>query len=821
MLKWLLNKKLKDANFVDVKFSEDFETINTENEIALLKYNQKVTVDRISGKIEETGFAVENLIGITQKVAQSVEVQMESISKVASEIANYSVLTEEVFASTENSKKIADHTMEAAQEGSKAVHKSIEAMGEIQSSVDYAKEVVMRLSLKAVHIDDMLKAIKDIAGHTNLLSLNASIEAARAGEAGRGFAVVAQEVKNLSERSAKSAEDISKTIEEINRSISDTIEAMNKSGEKVNEGSDIANNTLEVFNNIINAVTTSASITQEINLAVSKQTQSLEEILASTEEMNAVSRNVIAMIEIASMDTQYTKAALQKLSEVSRNLDLISGKLLARLSVGERSECSLNTAFVTAPLNYDPAMAYDQESGQILVNVHSGILTIGASGEILPGIAKSWYVEEDNLTWVFNLRKGAKFHNGAEITAEDVKYTYKRLLDPDVGSPNNWYLEQLEGYQDFVSGRTREVSGIKILDRYRIALKLSSPYSGFLLNLAQFSCSIISKGEGENGAVIGCGAYIIESRNNEGCVLKAFKDYYAGTPYIDKVNIKFNENHAADKFINGTYDFVLVDGKENREKLRDVSSSIKMRSILGSYYVGFNLESNSLAIKDLDIRKALNHAVNKKKIIDEILGGMAVESKGPVPPDMIPNDNLQGFVYNPSLAKDIIRKKWTSPIKLKVISREGSEDTVFNKITKYVVEDLKAVGVECDVEKVPLDRYLKPETIKKCDLFISRWIADTGDPDNFLQPLFNHSTITNFTRYDNFEVTHLMNEAKGVINPLKRMDIYKEVQRKIVNDIPWIFLYHPQMGHVHREGILGTKQSPLGLMRYEDIIIEE
>jgi ABC-type transport system substrate-binding protein len=561
-------------------------------------------------------------------------------------------------------------------------------------------------------------------------------------------------------------------------------------------------------------------VAQEINSAVSKQTESLEEVIASTEEMNEVSRNVMAMVETASLDTQYTKAALQKLSEVSKNLDAISEKLLNKMNITEKVDSILRTCLLAAPLNYDPAMAYDQDSGQILVNVHSGILTIGASGEILPGIAKSWSVEEDNLTWIFNLRKGAKFHNGAEVTAEDVRYTYERLLNPDVKSPNNWYLEQLEGSQDFTARRTREVSGIKVLDRYRIALRLSSPYSGFLLNLAQFSCSVVCKAEALKGIIVGCGAYTIESKSDEGCVLKAFKDYYAGTPYIDKIHIKFNEGKAADEFKAGKYDFVLVDGKESREKLKDVSSSIKMRSILGSYYVGFNLESNSAAIVDVDIRKALNHAINKKRIIDEILGGMAVESKGPVPPDMIPNDYLSSFDYNPSLAKDILRRKGTGTTKLKMISREGSEDTVFNRITKLVIEDMKAVGIECVVEKVPLDKYLNPDTIKKSDLFISRWIADTGDPDNFLQPLFNPGTVTDFTRYSNAEVNQMMNDAKGIINPVKRIDMYKDIQKKIVEDAPWIFLYHPQMGHIAREGVIGTNQSPLGLMRYEDIIME-
>lgn len=821
MFNWRKNKDLENNGNQNTSIKANPAAVRVEDETAILKHNQECTVDKIGRKIEETGFAVENLIGITQKVAQSVEVQMESISKVASEITNYSALAEEVFASTEDSKRIADKTMEAAQDGSKTVNKSIEAMEEIQSAVDYAKNTVMELSSKAVHIDDMLKAIKDIANHTNLLSLNASIEAARAGEAGRGFAVVAQEVKNLAERSAETAGYISKTIEEINQSITATIDAMDKSGDKVKEGSEIANNTLNAFNNIISAVTTSANVAQEINSAVSKQTQSLEEVISSTEEMNTVSNNVIAMVEIASLDTQYTKASLQQLSKVSRNLNTISGMLLDKMNVRERAESILRTCLVNAPLTYDPAMAYDQDSGQILVNVHSGVLTQGASGEILPGIAKSWYVEDDNLTWIFNLRKGAKFHNGAEVTAEDVKYSFERLLNPEVNSANNWYLEQLEGSQEYASRKAHEVSGIKILDRYRIALKLSSPYSGFLLNLSQFSCSIICKAEAVKGTIVGCGAYIIESKNDEGCSLKAFKDYYAGTPYVDKVIIKFNEGKAGDEFKDGKYDFVLVDGKESRDKLEDYASKIKMRSILGSYYVGFNLESNSPAVKDADIRKALNHAVNKKRIIDEILGGMAVESKGPVPPDMIPSDNLTAFDYSPSIAKDILRKKGANSLRLKVISREGNEDSLFNRITKFVVEDLKAVGVECAVEKVPLDKYLNPETIKKCDLFISRWIADTGDPDNFLQPLFNPATVTDFTRYDNSEVTQMMNDAKGIINPIKRMNVYKDIQGKLVNDIPWIFLYHPQIGSIAREGILGVRQSPLGLMRYEDIIMEK
>jgi ABC-type transport system substrate-binding protein len=814
-------KEVEEITSVEGKPAEKQNYDKSTLEVAVLKHNQKCIVDKMGRKIEETGFAVENLINITNKVAESVEVQMDSINKVASQITNYSALAEEVFASTEDSKQIANQTMNAAHEGSRAVNDSIQAMQGIQSSVKYAKSTVNELSRKSEHINDMLNSIKDIAKHTNLLSLNASIEAARAGEAGRGFSVVAQEVKNLAQRSAESAEYISKVIGEINESINQTIAAMDSSELKVREGSDKANNTLSVFNKIIAAVTSSANVAQEINAAVSKQTESLETVITSTEDMNSISKNVLSMVETASLDSQYTKASLGKLSEVSKNLENISTKLLDRIQSVDKNETAVKLCLTAAPLDFDPAMAHDVDSGQILVNTHSGLLNLGASGEILPGIAKSWYMEEDNLTWIFNLRRGAKFQDGSEVTAEDVRYSYERLLNPETRSTNSWYLEQVEGSQDFISRKTREVKGIKVLDRYRISIRLSSAYSGFILNLAQFACSIISKAACEKEKIIGCGPFIIQEKREDGCTLCAFKDYYGGTPYVDKITIQYNENNAVEGFQGNKYDFVLVDSKSALEKLKEQSSKIKMRSLIGSYYVGFNLESKSELIQDVEIRKALNHAVNKKRIISDVLGGLAEESKGPIPPNMIENNYLAGFEYNQNTAREILRRKGALGQKLTIITREGSENTVFNRIAHFVIEDLKEIGINCVVQKVAMDKYLKPETIKNCDLFISRWIADTGDLDNYLQPIFNPAPVTNRTRYNNPEVTSLLNEAKAIINPQKRVEIYKNIQKAIVNDVPWIFLYHPQMGYVYRDGVFGSGVSPLGLVRYEDIIVEK
>ncbi|ERI90044.1 methyl-accepting chemotaxis protein signaling domain protein [Clostridiales bacterium oral taxon 876 str. F0540] len=794
-----------------------------DTELTLLKHNQDNIVNRLGNKIEETAFAAENLIALTNNISQNVEVQMESIEKVINEINNYSALAEEVFASTENSKQIADQTVEIAKGGSDAVHNSIQAMKDIENAVEESKQVVKELNIKASSINEMLVIIKDIASHTNLLSLNASIEAARAGEAGRGFAVVAQEVKNLAQRSAESAGKIAQTIEEINLCIDKTINAMNKSMRKVVEGTQIANNTVEVFNNIINAVRMTSNVTEDINEAVSKQTSSLEEIITSAENMNITSEKVMGMVESASLNTQYTKTSLNLLSNVSKDLKVVSGKLLDKITCEDKENIELKTYIAEAPLTYDPAMAFDQQSAQILYNTNTGLLLIGATGEITPGVAKSWYVEDDNVTWNFNLRKGAKFHNGKEITAEDIKYSYERLLSPELKSPNSWFLYQIEGAEEFNNGRAKDVKGIKIIDRYRLSIRLLRPYSGFLLNLGQCVCSILSKEDGQKGKLTGCGPFIMEKSDKEGCVLKAFNDYFGGSPYIDRIIVTYNGAESVKSFLNNECDFITFEDKQKMEELTNAKvSNINLISVMGTYYAGFNLRSNSMLVKNPSIKKAINYAVNKKKIISELLGGMGEEAKGPFPPNMVDNKYLEGFSYNPKLAKELINKNSSvrTNEKLKVLVRDDN-NVLFNKIADYIINDLKEIGVECTVERVPSENYLKPESINQADLFLSRWISDTGDMDNFLQPMFNPDNYTDFTGYNNSNVTEAMDKAKEIVNPQKRMEMYKNIQNIIIENTPWIYLYHPQIGYVSRRGVLGLRVSPLGIVRYDDIIVEQ
>lgn len=818
----LKNKKEKNSSAaLSVQEAAVSSDKGSDQTISLLKHNQKCIVEKMDNKIEEAGQVADSLIKVTGNIVNYIEVQMDAIEKVVNEISSYSAFAQEVYASTENSKQISEQTMEVAKNGNTAIESAIKAMNEIDGSVNQAKAVVNILNEKASEIDEMLEVIKDIADNTNLLSLNASIEAARAGEAGRGFAVVAQEVKKLAQRSVESVGFINNTIKDINASIDKTFESMNVITGKVKEGIDIASNTMTVFNTIIAAVKESTNVSNEINIAVSNQTSNLESVVTSTHDMSSVFHKLMSIVEQTTLYTQFTKTSLQSLNEVSGDLKTVTGKLLENIEAGEARDITIRTNLAHVLTTYDLHLTFDYIGSFVLLNSNAGLLSMDEFGQVCPGIAKSWYLEEDNLTWVFHLRKGAKFHNGREVTAEDVKFSLERLMSPAVNSPNSWCMECLEGAEEFHRGTAKEITGIKVFDKYRLALKLAYVSSSFLNNLGHFSCSIISAESGRTGELVGCGPYLIKEKDEEHCLLEGFNDYYNGAPYIKNIHITYTHENVAEDFVRGKYDFVMLDDNAAVEKVK-VSPDIKIsaKSIQAIYYIGFNFNSNSPVAKNKEARKAVNMAFNKKRFIDEVMGGFAAEGKGVFPPGMVDNPAVSGYSYNPKAAREILSKYGLvdSQTKIKIFAR--ADNPLFERLTDYFIEDLKAVGLNVTVEKALKYDYFTPENIGKSDIYISRWIADSTDPYSYVQALFNYNNTSNYSRYNNEYMMKQLKLANETINPEKRTKIYRDIENTIVDDAPWVFCFYPQSGIAYRKNLVGIKLSPLGLLRYDNIMMD-
>ncbi|MBM7615751.1 ABC transporter substrate-binding protein [Alkaliphilus hydrothermalis] len=818
-----LKKDRSNTSFNGNKADNSLALQSNDRKLHILKHNQNINVKKLSNRIEEAGFATDNLVEVINHISNNVEVQINAVEMLTSVMESYSAISEEVFASTETSTNIAEGTMAVAKEGSAAVNNSIEAMREIEQSVGYIRKVVETLASKANDIDQMLKIIKDISAQTNLLALNAAIESARAGEAGRGFAVVSEEIRKLAQKSDESAREISTTINDIKESVIATTKTIDFSSNKVKHGVDIANETITVFNKIIDSVQNTSEVTMEISTAIQSQTENLEDVVGQVDNINRASLETMSLVEKALMNTQYTKSSINKMTETATFLKKFTSSIDDSTTIQKEDTYKITT--ISQELDQlNPVMAFDQGSANIFKSVYIGLLVSDPQGNILPGIAKSWYLDQDNRTWIFNLRRGVKFHNGKTVTIKDVISSLERVLSPKTNSPNAWFLHPIDGAEEYHQGKINHLRGIKKVNDYTLAITLSSPYSGFVLNLAQSCCGILDPEDYNKGIYTGCGPYKLKiNKEEKKYSLLAFQHYFGGQPYVDEIHMRYDltkEDDHLDEFISGNLDILTFKNGANFDKLKDSNykNKLKIEDAMTTSFFGFNFDRDSIFAQSKELRQAINYAINKKRIISEALNGLATEAKGVFPPAIVDNKDLAGFDNNLQRAKTLIQGSGFKGQTLKILVRETEKNLQKKSVTDYIIEDLEKVGIKCEKIYVEGKEYMKPHSIAKADLYTMGWVADTGDADNYLSPLFMPDNYTNFGRYDNPQVVNLMKEAKGIIDPTKRLNMYKQIQRVIVDDCPWVFLYHPQNSFVHSHRVDNVQLDPSGRLQFEDMI---
>ena len=826
-------KKFKDEK--ENSHQSDDILANNSSKLNETRKLQNRIKSRVSTGVEDVENTMDQMVDIIQKISEYTENQSTYLKRSVEAVNNSSAFSQQVASNTEEAGRISHNALDTAQKGKDAVNRTIDHMSSIKKSVGNISDVIQELGEKSEKIEDVISTINGIANQTNLLALNAAIEAARAGEHGEGFAVVAEEVRKLAEKSADSTKEVRKIIEDIQDSIENSKNAMADSVGEVEKGVQVARETEGTIDDIVTAVDSTNQVTEEINKSAKEQVQNLEDLLNTIDEMETAAQKVINLTETATMDTQYQKAALDNLKILSAKLDGITQRTNRTISNLLESDYQSKSRITILnggkPKTFDPALSNEHVGINLLENIHIGLVRFGRETEIIPAAARSWHLEEDGLTWSFILKKGIKFHDGRKLRAQDFKFTIERMLDPKLESPNNWLFDMVVGAKEYMKGHASHIKGIKVLNDYRLSITLEKPFNPFILHLAQPASSIVPEGDyqgqGPLDSLVGAGPYKIEEYNEDKCILKAFQDYHEGMPLVDEVELLFNAEDTIEEFENGKIDIMKLGTKSYNHfiDIAEYKKNIRLKEGSGTYYAGFNLESNNPLVQSKLVRQALNYCLDNKRMVKELTDGLASVSKGPLPPTILDKSFFEGYSYNVNKARRLLSEagftgQRKGSLKIHLIERDGDRNAFQNE-AEFIQECAKDIGINVEIVAIPSDKYFSPEYFNKCELYVYGWIADTGDPDNFLQPLFNINNITNYSRYDNPGVNQMMDKARNIKNPQKRKEAYIQIQKQIIEDAPWIFLYHRKDKYIYQSRIKGAQMHPIGFFRFDNIWIDD
>ncbi|MEW6675571.1 MAG: ABC transporter substrate-binding protein [Nitrospirota bacterium] len=453
----------------------------------------------------------------------------------------------------------------------------------------------------------------------------------------------------------------------------------------------------------------------------------------------------------------------------------------------------------TNPTTLDPALIVDVTGGLISAKLFNGLVRLGDDLSIQPDIAKDWSISRDGLRYIFKLRYGVYFSNKREVKANDFKYSFKKILDPKTRSPNTWVLEKILGADDFMKGRAGDVKGIRVMDDYTLEICLKKPFSPFLSLLTMTAAYVVPKEEVErwgpdfSSHPVGTGPFVLkEWLPNRELKLEKREGYFDVPAKVKGIIYRIipEDLTTVTEFELGNLDVITIPVSEysrckNHPKRQGLISSIKGPN---TYYLGLNCSKPPF--NNLILRKAMSYAIDREKILNTIYERRGRLASGPVPDIMRKWDMPSYYEYNPERARELIKKEGLDSItiNLYIIADQEVVD-----IAEVIQSYIKAVGIDVRIKQLEWSAYKEAINKGEPDMFYLSWWADYPDPENFLFPLFhssNHGAGGNRTRYTNLTVDSLIEKGQYTMDEKKRNNFYRKAEKMIVEDSPWVFLWH-------------------------------
>ncbi len=470
------------------------------------------------------------------------------------------------------------------------------------------------------------------------------------------------------------------------------------------------------------------------------------------------------------------------------------------------------------PREYDPATTHG--SGDYLI--FEGLVTFNQKLEIVPALAAGWDVSKDGTVYTFHLQPDAVFHNGKPFTTADVVYSWQRAASPDTQSDTVMtYLSDIVGVKEMHEGRADSISGLKVIDDHTLQVTIDAPKPYFLYKLTYPTANIVDRDNVESGSdwyrtPNGTGPYrMTRWESMVSMTYERFEGYYGAKPSIPMVVYNLYGGDDFRLYEDGSVDIASV-YDYNVERVSDPTDPLnkELRSgvSLCTNYVQF--DAAKPPFDDVKVRQAFTLAFDKAKYLDVVLMNTDVPAKGIYPPALPGfNPNLEGLGYDPERARQLITESKYGSVdafpKI-VITTSGYGSYADSLVSALSDMWQKNLGVEITVLNLDPNTFLEDSSQQDYgQVTTSGWCADYPDPENFADVLFHTGAEMNKGHYSNPELDRILEQARIEPDVSKRIELYQQAEKIIVEDAPALFLYHSGDFELVKPYIQGYILSPV------------
>jgi len=497
--------------------------------------------------------------------------------------------------------------------------------------------------------------------------------------------------------------------------------------------------------------------------------------------------------------------------------------LFLMVTVGQASE--LRVGVSADALTMDPGNHRSRKTETIIRNMYDGLLTRDAAMRVVPQLAESWEMI-DSRTYECRLRKGIRFHDNTPLTAEDVQFTFERLIKPGAVAGQTSPRKNLLG----------PLQAVQVLDPYTIRFVLKNPWPQFsaMLPFQQVVSRKFVQDVGTQGLRTlenGAGPFFLkEWRKGDSIIMERFENYYGGAAEIppvgktcvDRVVFKIipNPESRVAGLLAGDVD-LISEVPPHSVHIIHRTPGIKVVRTHGtrSFFLALNIQKKPFS--DIRIRKAVAHAVDRRAIIQSLLQGNATPINGILSPDTLgKNRTLREYAFDPGKTRALLAEAGYP----EGIDVTLDVETVFRGLADEIARQLIQSGIRTKVQAGDSDALKKKwRTLgkpKTGDFWLTSWGNASLDPVGIFVPTHRTSDRGNSSGYANPKLDKLLDAAGTEPDQEKRAAMYAKAETIINSDLPCVYLWVPKDLYGVSERITGWQPSPDGRINLHDACVK-